>query len=328
MSEQRDDRYGRNERGGFRGEDEQDWRRGEERGRERERSRGFDRSGSGERSGSEQYGGPDESRYGASGEHGWRGEHGGRQRLGGHMEDYGRERDYRDYGRAQPGGAYEHAGERGYRHGGGYGGYGEQPGEAGGGFGSGRSYAAEPGWGPDYGNEARGNRAYEGQGGFPGSYGAQHGGYAREGGGYRHGGQGQYGQGFGEAGRTYGEHGSGQSRTGYGSEDRQRRQARGPKGYQRSDERLKEDICERLMAADHIDAAEVTVEVKSGKVTLEGSVPQRRMKHAIEDLVDDCIGVQDIDNKLRVAQLQQTRSETRTSIGTGAQGSSGSTGRS
>jgi BON domain len=75
---------------------------------------------------------------------------------------------------------------------------------------------------------------------------------------------------------------------------------RGPKGYQRSDERLKEDISERLMEAWHIDSSEVSVDVRGGKVMLDGVVPDRRMKHAIEDLVDACPGVQDIDNRVRV----------------------------
>lgn len=69
--------------------------------------------------------------------------------------DYG-EHEYRDFGRAQPGGVYEHSGARDYRHGSGYGGFGESPGESGGGFDSGRSYAAEPGWGPDYGQHGQG----------------------------------------------------------------------------------------------------------------------------------------------------------------------------
>lgn len=80
----------------------------------------------------------------------------------------------------------------------------------------------------------------------------------------------------------------------------QRMYPRGPKGYQRSDERLKEDICERLWAAYHIDSSEVSVDVKGGKVSLEGSVPTRHMKHAIEDIVDACPGVTDIDNRVRV----------------------------
>jgi hypothetical protein len=75
---------------------------------------------------------------------------------------------------------------------------------------------------------------------------------------------------------------------------------RGPKGYQRSDERLQEDISERLMQSEHVDSSEVTVNVVAGKVILEGSVPSRYMKHYIEDLADGCPGVQDIDNKIRV----------------------------
>jgi osmotically-inducible protein OsmY len=40
--------------------------------------------------------------------------------------------------------------------------------------------------------------------------------------------------------------------------------------------------------------------VADGRVTLDGTVPDRYMKHAIEDLVDECPGVQDIDNRVRV----------------------------
>jgi hypothetical protein len=84
--------------------------------------------------------------------------------------------------------------------------------------------------------------------------------------------------------------------------DRQsdRRYPPGPKGYQRSDERLREDISERLMQARYIDSSDVTVEVSAAKVVLDGTVPERRMKHAIEDLADACPGVQDIDNRIRV----------------------------
>ncbi len=80
----------------------------------------------------------------------------------------------------------------------------------------------------------------------------------------------------------------------------ERRYRTGPKGYTRSDERIREDISERLMLADSIDSSEVTVSVKEGRVTLEGSVPTRSMKHAIEDLADYTAGVQDVDNRIRV----------------------------
>ncbi len=88
-------------------------------------------------------------------------------------------------------------------------------------------------------------------------------------------------------------------------ERRTRRYPPGPKGYQRSDERLKEDISERLYGAYHIDSSEVTVNVMGGKATLEGVVPSRHMKHAIEDMVDACPGVTEIDNRIRITRAQE-----------------------
>jgi osmotically-inducible protein OsmY len=74
----------------------------------------------------------------------------------------------------------------------------------------------------------------------------------------------------------------------------------GPKGYQRSDARIQEDISDRLYQAYHIDSSEVSVTVSGGRVTLEGMVPSRHMKHSIEDLVDQTSGVTDIENRVRV----------------------------
>ena len=90
----------------------------------------------------------------------------------------------------------------------------------------------------------------------------------------------------------------------------QTRHRSGPKGYTRSDDRLREDISERLMMADSIDPSDVSVTVKDAKVTLEGRVPDRRMKHAIEDLVDNCPGVQDIDNRIRVGRQESSTTTT------------------
>ena len=58
----------------------------------------------------------------------------------------------------------------------------------------------------------------------------------------------------------------------------------------------------RSWRADDVDSSEVSVNVVGGKVTLEGTVPSRYMKHYIEDLTDACPGVQDIDNRIRVTQ--------------------------
>lgn len=91
--------------------------------------------------------------------------------------------------------------------------------------------------------------------------------------------------------------------TAHRGEREQRRYRPGPKGYTRSDERIREDISERLMLADSIDSSEVTVSVKDGRVTLEGTVPTRSMKHSIEDLADHTAGVQDVDNRIRVERF-------------------------
>ncbi len=102
-------------------------------------------------------------------------------------------------------------------------------------------------------------------------------------------------------------------------------QKRGPKGWQRSDERVKEDICERLYHNASIDSSEVSVEVSGGKVSLEGTVPDRRMKHAIEDLIDQCPGVKDIDNRVRIQRAGESGSSTAGSS-TASHGSSSASG--
>jgi osmotically-inducible protein OsmY len=73
---------------------------------------------------------------------------------------------------------------------------------------------------------------------------------------------------------------------------------RGPKGYLRSDERLRETICERLTDDPRIDASDIEVEVKDQSVTLRGTVDDRRTKYAVEELVDRC-GPSMIQNELR-----------------------------
>ena len=80
---------------------------------------------------------------------------------------------------------------------------------------------------------------------------------------------------------------------------------RGPKNYMRSDDRIREDLNEQLMDADDVDASDVSVEVKDGVVTLSGNVEQRWIKHRIEDMADDCSGVKDVRNEIRV----QSRSD-------------------
>jgi osmotically-inducible protein OsmY len=87
---------------------------------------------------------------------------------------------------------------------------------------------------------------------------------------------------------------------------------RGPKGYQRSDDRIREDICEHLTQHPSIDASEIEIEVKNGEVTLKGTVDNRQAKRMAEDAADSCSGVKEVNNQLRVAQSQQSTNQSQT----------------
>lgn len=93
----------------------------------------------------------------------------------------------------------------------------------------------------------------------------------------------------------------------------------GPKGYERSDERIHEDICERLTEHGQIDPREVDIQVENGEVTLSGTVDSRREKRIAEDIAETVSGVRDVHNRLRVEQQQgQYRGSTGSrSYGTG-----------
>jgi osmotically-inducible protein OsmY len=121
-------------------------------------------------------------------------------------------------------------------------------------------------------------------------------------------GQADYSQGRASSGgyypQEYSSVGNWGSAAGSGRYQSQEQNFRGrmPKGYARSDERIKEDICERLTEDPYIDASEITIEVSAGVVTLEGTIEDRSQKHRAEDLVDATSGVKDVHNRLSVAR--------------------------
>ena len=80
---------------------------------------------------------------------------------------------------------------------------------------------------------------------------------------------------------------------------------KGPKGYKRSDERIREDVHDRL-SEGWIDASEIEVDVRGGEVTLKGTVTDRSSKVMAEDLVEHVTGVVDVHNQLRVANPAKT----------------------
>lgn len=74
----------------------------------------------------------------------------------------------------------------------------------------------------------------------------------------------------------------------------------GPRGYHRTDERIHEDVCERLTEHGDLDATDVEVGVAGGEVTLSGTVATRGQKRLAEDIVDGISGVAEVHNRLRV----------------------------
>lgn len=84
------------------------------------------------------------------------------------------------------------------------------------------------------------------------------------------------------------------------SSQEQQRIRRGPKSYRRSDERIKEDINDRLSDQYHLDATDIEVEVANGEVILTGLVDSRADKRKAEDIAEHVLGVTHLENRLRI----------------------------
>lgn len=75
---------------------------------------------------------------------------------------------------------------------------------------------------------------------------------------------------------------------------------KGPKNYRRADERIFEEVCERLLQHGAVDASNIEVRVEKGEVFLTGSVPDRQTKRLAEDVIEGIAGVEDIQNDLKI----------------------------
>ena len=75
---------------------------------------------------------------------------------------------------------------------------------------------------------------------------------------------------------------------------------RGPKGYRKSDEAIKEDVSEALYRSTEVDASEIEVFVSQGHVTLKGTVINRFQKKQAEAAVEHLAGVDDVFNELYI----------------------------
>ncbi|HET6569205.1 MAG TPA: BON domain-containing protein [Rhodothermales bacterium] len=82
---------------------------------------------------------------------------------------------------------------------------------------------------------------------------------------------------------------------------------RGPKGYERTPDRMREEVCERLTRHGGIDASDIEVKVETDEVTLTGTVDSRQAKRMAEDVAEDVAGVKDVHNQLRINRTDAGR---------------------
>jgi osmotically-inducible protein OsmY len=75
---------------------------------------------------------------------------------------------------------------------------------------------------------------------------------------------------------------------------------KGPTDYRRSQDRIREDICDRLTDDDRVDASHIRVQIEDDVVILSGNVNSREEKRRAEDLVESVSGVRNVENRLRV----------------------------
>lgn len=89
-------------------------------------------------------------------------------------------------------------------------------------------------------------------------------------------------------------------------DQRENYRGRGPKNYTRSDDRIREDINDRLSDDPWVDASDIEVTVNNGDVTLSGTVSERSDKRRAEDLAESVSGVKNVENRLRVGKREGT----------------------
>jgi osmotically-inducible protein OsmY len=74
----------------------------------------------------------------------------------------------------------------------------------------------------------------------------------------------------------------------------------GPKNWQRSDERIHDDVCALLADDEWVDASDLEVVVHHGEVTLSGSVSDSRQRARAVRIAEAIRGVVDVVSRLRV----------------------------
>ena len=103
-------------------------------------------------------------------------------------------------------------------------------------------------------------------------------------------------------------------------DERGQHRGRGPKNYTRSDDRIREDVNDRLSDDPYVDASEIEVTVSSCEVTLSGTVDSRDAKRRAEDCAEAVSGVRHVQNNLRIQQAGAGQGSASSGVAGGARG--------
>jgi len=88
---------------------------------------------------------------------------------------------------------------------------------------------------------------------------------------------------------------------------------KGPKNYQRSEDRIREDVSDRLSDDYVIDASDIDIKVSGSEVILSGTVASRNEKRRAEDIAESVSGVTNVQNQLRVSSSSSASGSSSTS---------------
>jgi osmotically-inducible protein OsmY len=75
---------------------------------------------------------------------------------------------------------------------------------------------------------------------------------------------------------------------------------RGPRGYIRRPERIREDLCDRLTENPFVDASDIDVTVTGSEIVLTGTVDSDIALRQTQAIAQEVIGVTRVDNRLTI----------------------------
>ena len=124
--------------------------------------------------------------------------------------------------------------------------------------------------------------------------------------------QGNYGNNRSEGNRDWWDRTKDEVSSWFGDDDAERRRrvdkingphkGKGPRDYRRSEDRIREDVCDRLADDDYVDASNINVQIQNDEVVLSGTVNSREEKRRAEDVVESISGVRNVENRIRVGR--------------------------